>query len=397
MSKNNYSHRNFPGRRHSLPKRGLLLCLCAALVLTAVRREGSGCENGLVREAKEAWVTGLQKNVLYSQSAVMGLLMDSKASFLWTKGTLKVESGLPLFPRDNQLSLSDFLLQGFLGENLQAAQEGEGDRSAQNEESTFIPATEKSREFQWSDYEQLDALVKEFYTVDSTTSVDEELLNIEQLMGNQITLDRETEGYQILIYHTHSQEAFADSRQGEEEDTIMGAGDILASLLEGYGYRVLHHKGQYDVEKRDYAYSEALPEIEKILEENSNIQVVIDLHRDAVADDVRLVTQVEGQTAAKVMFFNGLGRTSKEGEISYLPNPYLQTNLSFSFQMKALCDEYYPGFARSIYLRAYRYNMHLCPQTLLIELGAQTNTVEEIHNALYPLAHVLDMVLSGSE
>ena len=63
--------------------------------------------------------------------------------------------------------------------------------------------------------------------------------------------------------------------------------------------------------------------------------------------------------------------------------------------MKVACDEYYPGFARNIYLRAYRYNMHLCPKTLLIELGAQTNTKEEIHNALEPLAHVLDMVMSG--
>ena len=94
------------------------------------------------------------------------------------------------------------------------------------------------------------------------------------------------------------------------------------------------------------------------------------------------------------MFFNGLGRTKEKGEISYLKNPYLQENLAFSFQMKLTCDEYYPGFARNIYLRAYRYNMHLCPKTLLIELGAQTNTKEEIRDALAPLAHVLSMVLS---
>ena len=93
--------------------------------------------------------------------------------------------------------------------------------------------------------------------------------------------------------------------------------------------------------------------------------------------------------------FNGLGRTKANGEISYLKNPYLKENLAFSFQMKMACDEYYPGFARNIYLRAYRYNMHLCPKTLLIELGAQTNTKEEIANALEPLAHVLSMVLSG--
>ncbi len=75
----------------------------------------------------------------------------------------------------------------------------------------------------------------------------------------------------------------------------------------------------------------------------------------------------------------------------------MKENLAFSFQMKVLCDEYYPGFARNIYLRAYRYNMHVSPRTLLIELGAQTNTVEEIHHALDPLAQILDMVLGGMD
>lgn len=67
--------------------------------------------------------------------------------------------------------------------------------------------------------------------------------------------------------------------------------------------------------------------------------------------------------------------------------------MAFSFQMQAKCNEYYPGFTRRIYLKGYRYNMHVRPKTLLVELGAQTNTVEEAINALEPLAHVLSMVL----
>lgn len=184
-----------------------------------------------------------------------------------------------------------------------------------------------------------------------------------------------------------------NSEAGKEEDTILGAGDVLCAYLEEYGFEVYHHKGKYDVNQRDYAYSEALPEIEKILQDNPSIQVVLDLHRDAVAEDTRLVTEIQGKQMAKVMFFNGLSCSAEIGDIDYLKNPYLQDNLAFSFQMKLACDEYYPGFARSIYLRAYRYNMHLCPKTLLIELGAQTNTVEEIKEALGPLAHVLSMVL----
>ena len=96
------------------------------------------------------------------------------------------------------------------------------------------------------------------------------------------------------------------------------------------------------------------------------------------------------------MFFNGMSQTRK-GKIDYLENPYLSQNLAFSFQMQVASNEYYPGIARRIYLKAYRYNMHLCPKTLLIELGAQNNTVEEIRNACEPLAHILHLVLSGEE
>ena len=40
--------------------------------------------------------------------------------------------------------------------------------------------------------------------------------------------------------------------------------------------------------------------------------------------------------------------------------------------------------------------MHLCPKSLLIEVGAQTNTLQEALNAMDPLAQVLDKVLSGT-
>ena len=159
---------------------------------------------------------------------------------------------------------------------------------------------------------------------------------------------------------------------------------------------MLHHTVSYDAESRDYAYSNSLPEIEKLLEENPSIEVVIDLHRDEMPQDRHLVADMQGRPTAQFMFFNGLSRTTK-GNIDTLENPYLQDNLAFSFQMQVACNEYYPGIARRIYLKAYRYNMHVCPKTLLIELGAQNNTREEIWNACEPLAHVLDMVLSGKE
>ena len=84
------------------------------------------------------------------------------------------------------------------------------------------------------------------------------------------------------------------------------------------------------------------------------------------------------------------------GPIDYLQNPYLAENLAFSFQLQLKAEEYYPDFARRIYLRAYQYNLHILPRALLVECGAQTNTVEEVQNAMPLLADLLYLVLSGS-
>ena len=78
-----------------------------------------------------------------------------------------------------------------------------------------------------------------------------------------------------------------------------------------------------------------------------------------------------------------------------LPNPYIQQNLAFSFQLEYQAAQYYPQFYRGIYLAGYRYNLHLRPRSLLLEAGAQTNTVQEVKNAMEPFADILDKVLQG--
>lgn len=279
------------------------------------------------------------------------------------------------------------------GESMQEEEEVPDEPEEPKE---FQKAVKKSYTYDWDGLKEYDDIVSAFYAIDSTTSVTDEQLNLENLLGKDMALKGDTEEPQILIYHTHSQEAFADSVAGDASTTIVGAGDRLAQILtEQYGFHVLHHKGEYDVEARDYAYSNALPAIEQILAENPSIEVVIDLHRDAVAEGRKLAVNLQGRPTAQFMFFNGLSRTRKNGDISYLENPYVNDNLAFSFQAQIACNEYYPGLARRIYLKAYRYNMHLRKKCMLIELGAQTNTVEEIMNACDPLAHVLAKVLYG--
>ncbi len=251
-------------------------------------------------------------------------------------------------------------------------------------------------EYDFSNYQDLDSLVKGFYIVDPTTSVTTERLNLDSLLHTDVTIHGDSSNPQILIYHTHSQEGYIDSVPGDESTGVVGAGAYLASLLsEQYGYNVIHHTGQYDVAVRDQAYSVAAPVIEQLLAQYPTIEVVIDLHRDSVREEVRLVTDIDGRSCAKFMFFNGLSYSNTLGEIGYLENPHIQENLAFSFQAQVLANEYYPGITRGIYLRAYRYNMHFVGKNMLIELGAQTNTQEEIWNTVPIIAQVLDKVLKG--
>lgn len=242
-------------------------------------------------------------------------------------------------------------------------------------------------------------LLKNFYITDSSTSIDNSVFNVEKLLSKDVTIEKSSKP-QILIFHTHAaSEAFIDSRKGKQSDSIVGVGSRLAYLLrKKYGYNVIHDTTEFDRINgsidRSKAYNKAADKLEATLKKYPSIEVVIDLHRDGVGNSVQRLTTIDGKKTAQVMFFNGLSRNSS-GNIEYLHNKNLQANLAFSLQMKLKCMENYPDFARPVYLKGYRYNMHLRENFLLIELGNENNTVEEAKNAMEPLAKVLDQVLSG--
>ena len=243
-------------------------------------------------------------------------------------------------------------------------------------------------------------LMNHFFIVDSATETTAEQINAASFLAEDLALPKETEAAQILIYHSHSQETFCDSREGKEADTIVGVGNYLTKLLtEKYGYQVMHVKEKFDLAggelDRSKAYDYAREWLEPVLKENPSIQVVIDLHRDGVPDDRHLVTEINGKKTAQILFYNGLSHTINSGDLSYLPNPYIQDNLAFSFQLEYQAALYYPELYRGIYLAGLRYNLHLRPRALLLEAGAQTNTVQEVKNAMEPFADILDRVLQG--
>lgn len=270
-----------------------------------------------------------------------------------------------------------------------------GEDKSEETRQVSVPTMDLSMD-RLNDFEYL---VSNFYTVDSVTYINPSELNASELLGKDLRIDPSTGGSKILIYHTHSQETFADS-DNDPSTSIVGIGRYLTEILnDKYKIPTMHHEGVYDLIDgkldRSEAYEFAKPEVEQILAENPSIEVVIDLHRDGVADTTHLVTEINGKPTAQIMFFNGLSRTRVNGDLAGMANPYLQDNLAFSLQMKIAAETKYPGFARRNYLRGYKYNMDLMPRMLLIEAGAQTNTVEEMRNAMEVLADLLNSVLTG--
>ncbi|OUP84814.1 stage II sporulation protein P [Lachnoclostridium sp. An169] len=269
--------------------------------------------------------------------------------------------------------------------------ESEAEAAASPAAPSIDMSIEKLRDF--------DYLLSNFYTVDSSTMIGADQLNADDLLGRSMKIDQSTGGPKVLIYHTHSQETFVDSVDGDPSTSIVGVGDYLTRLLNERGIETIHDTGVYDIIDgkldRSNAYQYAETAVTQILSDNPTIEVVIDLHRDGVADTTHLVTEINGKQTARIMFFNGLSRSRTNGDIGYLYNPYIQDNLAFSLQMQLAAETSYPGFTRHIYLKSYRYNMHLMPKSLLVEAGAQTNTVEEMMNAMEVLADVLTNVISG--
>lgn len=274
------------------------------------------------------------------------------------------------------------------------------DETGEETKTDNTQVTAKKQEINMELLKNEDYIKNTYYTIDSTTYVEAGELSVDKLLGKDMKLKGDNSAPQILIFHTHSQEAFADSIPGDASTTIVGVGEYLAKLLtEKYNFNVIHNTTTYDLIDgkldRNKAYSLAEPDIQAILDANPSIEVVLDIHRDAMDEQTHLVTDIGGKPTARFMFFNGMSRTRKLGNIDYLPNPYREDNMSFAFQMQLKAEEYYPGLTRRIYVKGYRYNLHLMPKTLLVEVGAQNNTLEEEKNAMEPLAHMLSMVLNG--
>ena len=269
----------------------------------------------------------------------------------------------------------------------------------QDDETTDEVAQEVKKEakiFHAKKWENPKYLRKYIYQIDSTTMAMDGELNGKVLLNMDLKL-KKSEKPQILIYHTHGSETYRGSKKGKKSDTVIGVGYVLVKNLRKKNIAVIHDRNIYDVkngkEERSKAYNYAANAIEDHLKKYPSIKVVIDLHRDGVSEQTKLVTTQKGRRMAQIMFFNGMSRTASNGDIKYLRNPNKQMNLAFSLQLQAQAAKKYPGFTRKIYMKGYRYNLHYRGRSLLVEVGAQNNTLSQAKASMSLLAELLSDVL----
>jgi len=242
--------------------------------------------------------------------------------------------------------------------------------------------------------------------MERTTGILYENLDIDYFLNARLSIERNAELPQVLIFHSHAaSEFFIDSTTTDDlMEGIVGVGaNLAATLWNNHGINALHYKGVYDRIDgqivRSGAYERIEPSIRRILEENPSIRLVLDLHRDGVPqgsnpDNFR--SYINGRQTAMIMFVNGQSAINQNGyvrRLTNIPNPYVATNMALSFNLQMAANENFPGFTRRMYLTPFRYMNHLTPLSALVEIGTQLSTKEEAHNAVDPLAYIIYSVV----
>ena len=227
-----------------------------------------------------------------------------------------------------------------------------------------------------------------------------------RLTVDQLSLLREgwsytipAEGPQILILHTHSCEAYTpegtdvyepsgEFRTLDGERSVLAVGDCLAAALEAGGFGVIHDRSLYDYPAYNGAYDRSGAAVRQLLEQNPGVRVVIDLHRDALGGRRTEYCLPNGETSAQVML---LLTTGENG----LYHPSWRENLKLGLELQNRMELDYPGLARPLYLSPARYNQHLSPGSLLLEVGTEANTLAEAKKAAALFADCLIRVLEA--
>ncbi|MBQ7951252.1 MAG: stage II sporulation protein P [Clostridia bacterium] len=202
----------------------------------------------------------------------------------------------------------------------------------------------------------------------------EKSFNIEELLKKPLIFDNSTGGYKVLVVHTHTTESyFPNDRDNDENKNMIRVGKEFVNVLEKNHIQTLHITKVHDVPYTT-SYKKSLESVNAALKEHPSIEVVIDLHRDALYDanggKIKPLTTINGEAAAQVMIVTG---TEKGG----LPHPNWIDNLTFAVKVQNNLQQHYPNLARPVDLRKERFNTHTTKNSIIFEIGANGNTIEE--------------------
>ena len=202
---------------------------------------------------------------------------------------------------------------------------------------------------------------------------------------------------QVLIVHTHTTETYIahssdyytendESRTLDENKNMVHIGNIFEQKLSSAGIAVLHDKTVHDHPSYTGSYSRSYNTVTADLKAYPSVKIVIDIHRDALAngnDKIKPVVNINGQNSAQVMLVMG----SQTGSIKNFPN--WQENLSLAVKYQNKMEEMYPGLARALMLNEGKYNQHIMPGSILLEVGSDANTLTEAETAAQFAAEAL--------
>ncbi len=211
----------------------------------------------------------------------------------------------------------------------------------------------------------------------------------------------DTKDPQVLILHTHTTEGYMTydagyfnpgdrDRTKDHKKNVCAVGEAIKLTLEEAGIVAIHDTTVHDSPQYTGAYNRSATTAQKILEKYPSIKVVLDVHRDAVMDGgavVKPTATVKGKKAAQMMLITGTVTTDA------LPHPHWRENLALSTQLQAALDKVSPDLMRPLNTVASRYNQHLSPGWILVEVGAEGNTVAEAVYSGQILAKTLAQLL----
>ena len=212
-----------------------------------------------------------------------------------------------------------------------------------------------------------------------------------------LTPDVNVNKNKVVIYHTHTCESYTQTENFRYEASgnfrtidlnysVSRVGDELENELKKYGCTVIHDRTYHDYPAYNGSYSRSLITAENVLSQNQDTDIVIDLHRDAIADETYAPkVKIGDEYVSQLMFVIG-----SDGANSAHKN--WKENLKFAIKVQQKANELYPGLFKPIIFRNSEYNQHVAKAACIIEVGATGNTLEESMGAMKYLAKILQEI-----